>query len=53
MPTKVKKLFEGRKPSLFVNFDKFSFSWIRICIPTTDPDPGQKNEYEARSKSLF
>ncbi len=25
---------------LFVNFGQYIISWIRICIPITDPDPG-------------
>jgi hypothetical protein len=28
------------KPVLFVNFCQFPCFWIRICIPTTDRDPG-------------
>ncbi len=29
---------KGKKPGFFVNFSQFPYSWIRICIPNTDPD---------------
>jgi len=51
MPTKVQKIFlKGRKPDLFVNFNQFLCSWvrIRIRIPNTDPDPGQPNKCGSR-----
>ncbi len=40
-----KSLFEGKKPGLLVNFGQFLCAWIRIriCVPSTDPDPGQPN----------
>ncbi len=39
-----KAILKGRKLSLFVNFDQFPFSWIRISIPNnTDPDSAQPN----------
>jgi hypothetical protein len=39
-----KAFLNGRKPSLFVNFDQFPFSWILIRIHShTDPDLGQPN----------
>jgi hypothetical protein len=42
--TKVQKpVVKGNKPGLIVNFGQFPFSWIRIRIPNTDPDPGQPN----------
>jgi hypothetical protein len=35
-----------KKPGLFVNFEQFPCSWIRIIfrIPNADPDPGQLNK---------
>jgi hypothetical protein len=36
-----KAILKGWKSGLFVNFGQFPCSWIRICIPTTDPDPGE------------
>ncbi len=39
-----KALFNSRKPGLFVNFVQLPWSWIRIRIPNTDPDPGQPNQ---------
>ncbi len=36
---------KGRKPGLFVNFDQFPCSWIRIRIPNMYPNPGQPNQY--------
>jgi hypothetical protein len=35
-----KAFLKSRKPGLFVNFVQFPCSWIQICIPNTDPDPG-------------
>jgi hypothetical protein len=34
-----KAFLKGRKPGLFVNFGKFPYYWIGICIPNKDPDP--------------
>ena len=44
-----KVFLKGRKLGLFVIFDQFLCSWIRICIPSSDldPDPGQSNECES------
>ncbi len=36
------------KPSLFVNFGQYPYSWIRIRIPNTNPDPKQPNECGSR-----
>ncbi len=33
-------IFKGMKTGLFVNIGQYPFSWIRIRIPDTDPDPG-------------
>jgi hypothetical protein len=44
---RTKAILKGWKGSgLFVNFDQFSCSWIRIGIPSTDmdPDPGEQNQ---------
>ncbi len=44
-----KVFLKDRKLGLFVIFDQFLCSWIRICIPSSDldPDPGQSNECES------
>jgi hypothetical protein len=39
-----KTLLKGRKPGLFVNFNKYPCYWIRIRIPNTDPYSGQPNK---------
>jgi hypothetical protein len=39
-----KAFLKGRKPGKFENFGQIPRSWIRICIPNTEPDPGQPNE---------
>ncbi len=39
-----KGIFDRQEPSLFMNFCNFPYSWIRIRLPHTDPDPGQPNE---------
>ncbi len=30
--------WRARNQAFFVNFSQFPYSWIRICIPNTDPD---------------
>jgi hypothetical protein len=35
---------KARKPGKFENVGQFPCFWIRICIPNTDPDPGQPYE---------
>jgi hypothetical protein len=39
-----KAFLKGRKPDFFVNFGQFSWTWIRIRNPSTDPDTGQPNQ---------
>jgi hypothetical protein len=47
-----KAFLKGRKPGLLEYFLQFPCSWIRICIPNTEPDPGQPNECGFGSTTL-
>jgi hypothetical protein len=47
-----KNLVTGWKSGLFVNFGKFSCSWIRIQILNMDPDPGETNQCGSGSETL-
>jgi hypothetical protein len=42
---------KGEKPGLFVKFSQFPCSWIRICIPNTDPDTRQPDQCRSGSWS--
>jgi hypothetical protein len=39
-----KGFLKGWKSGLLVNIGKFLCSWIRIRIPSTDPDTGEQNK---------
>jgi hypothetical protein len=39
-----KAILKGWKPGLFVNFDIFPCSFIRIRFPNTDSDPREQNQ---------
>ncbi len=39
--------------NFFVNFIKIACSWIWICIPYTDPDPGEPNQCGSGSETLI
>ncbi len=39
------------KSGLFVCFGRFPCSWIRICIPITDPDTDTREPYQCGSGS--
>jgi hypothetical protein len=41
-----------KKPGLLVNFGQNPCSWIRIRIPNTDPNPGQRNPCGSGSSTL-
>jgi hypothetical protein len=46
----IKAFLEGRKLGLFVNIGQYS--WVRIRILNTDPDPGQPNQFESGSTTV-
>jgi hypothetical protein len=53
LKTEYKSLFE-KQAGLCVTFGLFPFSWnwIRVRIPKTDPDPGEQNQ-SGSSKLIF